>query len=87
MTFTPLLFLFLLLLLKTSVRVVRLGHDRDRSGSIRTATTTLSPKLKYLGDDINILQQNQAAMMISSQNAAMMISSQKCRGVPLQEAR
>ena len=76
MTFTPLLFLFLLLLLKTSVRVVRLGHDRDRSGSIRTATTTLSPKLKYLGDDLNILQQNQAAMMISSQNAAMMISSQ-----------
>ena len=66
--------------------------SQEGSGSSRTATTTLSPKLKYLGDDINILQQNQAAMMISSQNAAMMISSRKIQsldpakaGVPTSE--
>ena len=44
---------------------------RQRAPIIRRAKTCA----KYLGDDIN-MQQNQAAMMISSQNAAMMISSQ-----------
>ena len=45
---------------------------RQRAPIIRRAKTCA----KYLGDDIN-MQQNQAAMMISSQTAEMMISSQK----------
>ena len=49
---------------------------RQRAPIIRRAKTCA----KYLGDDIN-MQQNQAAMMISSQNAAMMISSQKIQSL------
>ena len=49
---------------------------RQRAPIIRRAKTCA----KYLGDDIN-MQQNQAAMMISSKNAAMMISSQKIQSL------
>ena len=58
----------------TLSKIKRTGRRmvRQRAPIIRRAKTCA----KYLGDDIN-MQQNQAAMMISSQTAEMMISSQK----------